>query len=44
MPSVVFGPGNCTVAHSTDEWVSVAEVVAAARILLVAAVRWCGAR
>jgi acetylornithine deacetylase len=44
MPSVVFGPGNCTVAHSTDEWVSVAEVVAAARVLLVAAVRWCGVR
>jgi acetylornithine deacetylase len=42
MPSVVFGPGDCTVAHSTDEFVSVAEVVAAAKILFVAALRWCG--
>jgi acetylornithine deacetylase len=42
MPSVVFGPGDCTVAHSTNEYVSVAEVVAAAKTLFVAALRWCG--
>ncbi len=42
MPSVVFGPGDCTVAHGTDEFVSVEEVVAAAKILFVAVRRWCG--
>lgn len=42
MPAVVFGPGDCTVAHSTDEYVSVVEVVAATKVLFVAALRWCG--
>jgi acetylornithine deacetylase len=42
IPSVVFGPGDCAVAHGTDEHVSLAEVVAAAQMLFVATLRWCG--
>lgn len=42
MPSVVFGPGNCTITHSSNEHVPVAEVIAAAKILALAALRWCG--
>ena len=44
IPSVVFGPGNCTVAHGSNEYVSIAEVVAAAKTLLLVACRWCGVR
>lgn len=42
MASVVFGPGDCTVAHSTDEFVAVAELVAAVKMLFVAVQGWCG--
>jgi len=44
IPSVVFGPGNCTVAHGSNEYVTIAEVVAAAKVLLLVACRWCGVR
>jgi acetylornithine deacetylase len=43
MPSVVFGPGNCTITHSSNEHVPVREVADAARILALTALRWCGA-
>ena len=42
IPSLVFGPGNCTVAHSSNEHVAVEEVVSAAKILAVTVLRWCG--
>jgi acetylornithine deacetylase len=42
IPSLVFGPGNCTVAHSSNEHVPVHEVVSAAKILAVTVLRWCG--
>ena len=38
-PTVIFGPGDKRVAHSADEWVSVAEVVACARTLAAWLVR-----
>jgi acetylornithine deacetylase len=44
IPSLVFGPGNCTVAHGSNEHVLVEEVVAACRVLVVAVLRWCGWR
>jgi acetylornithine deacetylase len=44
IPSVVFGPGDCTVAHGSNEYVSIAEVVAAAKTLVLVACRWCGVR
>jgi len=42
IPSLVFGPGNCTIAHSSNEHVAVEEVVSAAKILAVTVLRWCG--
>jgi acetylornithine deacetylase/succinyl-diaminopimelate desuccinylase-like protein len=32
IPTVILGPGSLSVAHATDEWVAVDELVAAARI------------
>jgi len=42
IPSLVFGPGNCTIAHSSNEHVAIDEVVSAAKILAVTILRWCG--
>jgi acetylornithine deacetylase len=42
IPSFVFGPGDCTIAHSSNEYVPVAEVVSAAEILALLALAWCG--
>ena len=41
-PSVLFGPGDIRRAHRPDEWVAVDELVAVARTLAVAALRFCG--
>ena len=41
-PGVLFGPGDIRRAHRPDEWVSVDELLATARTLAVAAVRFCG--
>jgi acetylornithine deacetylase len=38
-PTVIFGPGDKRVAHSADEWVSVAEVATCARVLAAWLVR-----
>ena len=42
IPTVLFGPGDVRVAHMPDEHVSLAELEAAARALVVAAIRFCG--
>jgi len=42
IPTVLFGPGNIRKAHQPDECVEVAELVAAARSLAVAVMRFCG--
>lgn len=44
IPSVVFGPGNCAVAHGSDEHVPVDEIVAAAKMIALVVCRWCGVR
>jgi acetylornithine deacetylase len=38
-PTVIFGPGDKRVAHSADEWVSLAEVADCARVLAAWLVR-----
>lgn len=43
IPSAVFGPGDCTVAHGSNEQVAVAELLRAARMLLATVLAWCGA-
>ncbi|MEM4765550.1 MAG: M20/M25/M40 family metallo-hydrolase, partial [Nitrososphaerota archaeon] len=32
IPSVILGPGSLEQAHSVDEWVSVSELITAAKI------------
>ncbi len=44
IPTMMFGPGNIRVAHQPDEYVPIEELVAAARTLALAIVRFCGAR
>ena len=43
MPTVVFGPGSVSHAHSVDEQISVRDILTGARILADFLVRWCGA-
>ncbi|MEA3346115.1 MAG: M20 family metallopeptidase [Chloroflexota bacterium] len=43
IPALVFGPGELAQAHTTDEWVELAQVEAAARFYTLAALRWLGA-
>jgi acetylornithine deacetylase len=40
IPSVLFGPGDVRVAHMPDEFISVEEIVVAARAYIVAALRF----
>jgi acetylornithine deacetylase len=41
-PCVMYGPGDIRVAHFTDEWVAIEDVVTATKTLAVAIVDWCG--
>ncbi len=41
-PAVLFGPGDVRQAHRPDEFVPLADLVAAARTLALLALRWCG--
>lgn len=42
MPCVMYGPGDVRVAHYTDEFVPIGEVVTVAATLAIALVDWCG--
>ena len=41
-PTVIFGPGMTEQMHANDEWASVADLVAATKILAVTILDWCG--
>jgi acetylornithine deacetylase len=41
-PAVLFGPGDVRQAHRPDEFVPLADLVAAAHSLALLALRWCG--
>jgi acetylornithine deacetylase len=41
-PAIAFGPGDIDRAHTVDEFVPVDELVAAAQVLAVTAMRFCG--
>jgi succinyl-diaminopimelate desuccinylase len=43
IPAVILGPGSLTVAHTANEWIDVAEMVAAARIYARTFVGFLGA-
>lgn len=38
IPTVVFGPGNISQAHSTNEYVDIMQVIKAAKILALSAI------
>jgi acetylornithine deacetylase len=42
IPTIAFGPGDIALAHAVDEYVPVDELVRAAQVLAVAAMRFCG--
>jgi acetylornithine deacetylase len=42
IPTIAFGPGDIALAHAVDECVPVDELVRAAQVLAVAAMRFCG--
>lgn len=42
-PAILYGPGDIRQAHSTDEWISVDEIVRAARVVTAAAARYLAA-
>jgi len=44
IPTVLFGPGDVREAHRPDESIETEELVRAARILAVTAMRFCGVR
>jgi acetylornithine deacetylase len=41
-PTIAFGPGAIAQAHAVDEFVPVDELVRAAQVIAVAAIRFCG--
>ena len=43
IPSVCYGPGDIYLAHGADERVPIAELVACAQGIALAALRFCGA-
>jgi acetylornithine deacetylase len=42
IPTIAFGPGDIRLAHAVDECVPLDEVVRAAQVIAVAAMRFCG--
>jgi acetylornithine deacetylase len=42
IPTIAFGPGDILLAHAVDENVPIDELVRAAQVLAVAAIRFCG--
>jgi len=40
IPIVTCGPGDIHIPHHTDEWVSIKEIKGAARLYVVAAIRY----
>jgi acetylornithine deacetylase len=41
-PAIGLGPGDIEVAHTVDEWVEVDDLVRAAQLMAVCAMRFCG--
>jgi acetylornithine deacetylase len=42
IPTLVYGPGDLSVAHCKNERVSLEEVIVAAKSLAIAVIEWCG--
>jgi acetylornithine deacetylase len=44
IPAICFGPGDITLAHAAEEYVSVDEIERATKVLAQLAHQWCGGR
>lgn len=44
IPAICFGPGDITLAHAAEEYVAVAEIERATKVLAQLAHQWCGGR
>src|SRR5262249_24453381 len=42
IPTVMYGPGSASVAHTTDDFVPIDELVTCANTLARTIVEWCG--
>jgi acetylornithine deacetylase len=42
VPCIVWGPGDVSLAHGTNEYVEVEQVINASKLYATAAVSWCG--
>jgi len=41
IPTILYGPGDMSKAHSTDEYIDVNELIEATKILAITIYRWC---
>jgi acetylornithine deacetylase len=41
VPTLIYGPGELAMAHAVDEYVDIEELVLAAKVYALAAMRWC---
>jgi acetylornithine deacetylase len=44
IPAICFGPGDISLAHAAEEYVSIAEIERATKVLAQLAHQWCGGR
>lgn len=44
IPTVLFGPGNVRHAHRPDEFLPIWDLMTVARVLALAAIRFCGVK
>ena len=42
MPAVLYGAGDVSLAHGVDEYIPVADVVTATKVVALLVARWCG--
>jgi acetylornithine deacetylase len=43
IPAICYGPGDIALAHAAEEWVEIAEIEQATKVLTEVARRWCAA-
>ena len=42
IPTVNFGPGDPSIAHQSDEFVPIDELIAATKMIALTILDWCG--
>lgn len=42
IPSVIYGPGDLRLAHASNEWVDIDEIVTSCKAFALLALDWCG--